>query len=84
LCVWQDLDDPAGRPERIAKQIMVEYGEHVKKKQVKQPKKPKKNAELLELKVRLRCQDSDVRLANPGQESFESHPPRFHQKTLIA
>lgn len=47
----QDHDDPAGRPERIARQILVEYGEHVKK-QVKQAKKPKKNAELLELKVR--------------------------------
>jgi hypothetical protein len=60
-CVWQDLDDPSGRPERIAKQILVEYGEHVKKKQVKQPKKPKKNAELVELKVRLKCQDLNVR-----------------------
>ncbi|GAQ83617.1 Ca2+-modulated nonselective cation channel polycystin [Klebsormidium nitens] len=52
-CQMEDRDGSADRPERIAKQILVEYGEHVKK-QFKQPKKPKKNAELLELKDAVR------------------------------
>lgn len=47
----QHNDAPAVDPERVARQILLEYGESVKKSS-KGPKKAKKNADMLELKVR--------------------------------
>ncbi|GAQ92259.1 Ca2+-modulated nonselective cation channel polycystin [Klebsormidium nitens] len=66
----QDHDDPAGRPERIARQILVEYGDHVKK-QVKHAKKPKKNAGLLELTGAVR--NLDLRMRHMGDRLDAIH-----------